>query len=55
MDLHGTVNAILLTKGIFSNEMLLKVLLYGDERLSIYSNSQITKAAVTYIHTSHSF
>ena len=53
-DLLGTVTAILLTKGLsnLSNEMLLRVLLYGDERLSIYSNSQFIKATLTYIHAS---
>ena len=36
-DLLGTVNAIWLTKGLssLSDEMLLRVLLYGDERLSL--------------------
>ena len=56
-DLLGRVNTILLTKGPsnLSNEILLKVLLYGDERLSTYSNSQIIKATLTFIHTSQRF
>ena len=56
-DLLGTINAILLTKVLsnISNGMLLKVLLNGDERLSIYSNSQIIMATLTYIHASQRF
>ena len=47
-DIHrhallGTVNAMLLSVGLsdLSSELLRKVLLYGDGRLSTYSNSQI--------------
>ena len=56
-DLLGRVNTILLTKGLsnLSNEILLKGLWYGDERLSTYSNSQIIKATLTFIHTSQCF
>ena len=53
-DLLGTVHAILHTSDLLnlSREMWLKVLLHGDERLSICSDSQIIKATLTYIHVS---
>ena len=56
-DLLRSVDAILLAKGLSSlaNEMQLKVLLYADERLSIYSNSQIIMATFTYVHASQHF
>ena len=56
-DLLGTVSEILLSEGLsnLSNEALLKVLLYGDGRLSTYSNSQIIKATLKYIHASQRF
>ena len=56
-DLLGTVNAILRSEGLsnLSNETMLKVLLYGDGRLLTYSNSQIIKATLKYIHTSQCF
>ena len=55
--LLGTVSEILLSEGLsnLSNEALLKVLLYGDGRLSTYSNSQIIKATLKYIHASQRF
>ena len=55
--LLGTVSKILLSEGLsnLSNEALLKVLLYGDGRLSTYSNSQIIKATLKYIHASQRF
>ena len=36
-------------------QTLLKVLLFGDWRLSTYSNSQIIKANLEYIHASQLF
>ena len=56
-DLLSTVNAILLSEGRsnLSNKALLKFLLYGDGRKSTYSNSQITKVTLKYIHASYRF
>ena len=56
-DFLGTVSAILLSEGLsnLSNETLLTVLLYGDGELSTYSNLQIIKATLKYIHGSQRF
>ena len=56
-DLLGTISTILLSEGLsnLSNETLPRVLLYGDGRLSTYSNSRIIKATLKYIHASQRF
>ena len=56
-DVLSTVSAILLSEGLSNlfNDTLLKILLYEDGRLSTYSNSQIIKATLKYIHASQRF
>ena len=51
-DLLNSVNAILLPRGFssLSNEVLLKFILYGDERLTIDANKKLK-----FIHASERF
>ncbi len=56
-DLLNSVNAILHQHGLsnLSNKIMLRVLLYGDERLPIVSNTEVIKATLKYIHASERF
>ena len=38
-----------------SNALMLKLILYGDERLSVDSNSEILKATLRYIYATQRF
>ena len=56
-DLLNSANAILLSHGFssLSNEVLLKFILYGDERLIIDTNKKLLEATFKFIHASERF
>ena len=56
-DFLNSVNAILLPHGFssLSNEVLLKFILYGDERLTIDTNKKLLEATLKFIHASERF
>ena len=56
-DLLNSVNAILLPHGFssLSNEVLLKFILYGDERLTIDINKKLLEATLKFIHATERF
>ena len=56
-SLLSCVNAILRPHGLvnLSNENLLKIILYGHEKLSLDSNAKILEASLKYIHASEWF
>ena len=56
-DLLNSVNAILLPYGFssFSNEVLLKFIMYGDERLTIDTNKKLLEETIKFIHASGRF
>ena len=56
-DLLVCVNSTLQLHGFpnLSNACLLKAILYGDERLSVDSISEILKAALKYIYATQRF
>ena len=56
-DLLNSVNAILLPHGFssLSNEVLLRFILYGDERLTIDTNKKLLEATLKFIHASERF
>ena len=56
-DLLDSVNVILLPRGFssLSNEVLLKLILYGDERLAIDTNKKLLEATLKFIHASERF
>ena len=53
----NSVNAILLPCGFWSlsNEVLLKFILYGEERLTIDTNKKLLQATLKFIHASERF
>ena len=53
-DLLNSVNAMLLPYGFpsLSKEVLLKFILYGDERLTIDTNKRLLQAILEFIHAS---
>ena len=55
--LLNSVNATLLPHGFSSlpNEVLLKLILYGDERLTIDTNKKLLEASQKFIHASERF
>ena len=56
-DLLNSVNAILLPRGFssLSNEVLLKFILYGDERFTIDINKKLLEATLKFIHATERF
>ena len=56
-DLLDTINPILEPQGLsnFSNKALLKILLYGDERLPLKSNTMVLEATIKYIYATERF
>ena len=52
-----SVNSTLQPYGLpnLSNALMLKLILYGDERLSVDSNSEILKATLRYIYATQCF
>ena len=56
-DLLNSVDAILRPHGLtnLSNEILLQILLYGHEKLSLDSNTKILEATLKYIQASERF
>ena len=56
-DLLDSVNSTLQPYDLqnLSNALMLKLILYGDERLSVDSNSEILKATLRYICTTQRF
>ena len=56
-DLLNSVNAISLPRGFssLSKEVLLKFILYGDERLTIDTNKKLLEATLKFIHASERF
>ena len=56
-DFLDSVNSILQPYDLphLSNALLLKMILYGDERLSVDSSSEILKATLRYIYATHCF
>ena len=56
-DLLDTINPILEPQGLsnLSNKALLKILLYGDERLPLESNTMVLEAAIKYIYATERF
>ena len=56
-DLLNSVNAKLLPHGFssLSNDVLLKFILFGDERLTIDTNEKLLEATLKFIHASERF
>ena len=56
-DLLDSVNSTLQPYDLpnLSNALMLKLILYGDERLSVDSNSEILKATLRYIYATQRF
>ena len=56
-DLLDAIYTILQPQGLshLSNEVLLKIVLYGDERLPLISNTKILEATLKYIYETESF
>ena len=56
-DLLDAINTILQPQGLshLSNEVLLKIVLYGDERLTLLSNTKILEATLKYIYATERF
>ena len=56
-DLLDTINPILESQGLsnLSNKALLKILLYGDERLPPKSNTMVLEATIRYIYATERF
>ena len=56
-DLLNSANAILLAQGFpsLSNEVVLKFVLYGDERLTIDINKKLLEATLKFSHASERF
>ena len=56
-DLLDSVNSTLQPFDLpnLSNALMLKLILYGDERLSVDSNSEILKATLRYIYATQRF
>ena len=56
-DLLDAINTILQPQGLshLSNEVLLKIVLYGDERLTLISNTKILEATLKYIYATERF
>ena len=56
-DLLWTVNTVFLANDLssLSNEALVQIILYRDERLPNDINNEIIKATQNYIHTSYHF
>ena len=56
-DLLHSVNSTLQSYNLpnLSNALMLKLILYGDERLSADSNPETFKATLRYIYTTHRF
>ena len=56
-DLLDAINTILQPEGLshLSNEVLLKIVLYGDERLTLISNTKILEATLKYIYATERF
>ena len=51
------INSILVPQGLsnLSDEALLKILLYGDERLPLVSNTMILMATIKYMYETERF
>ena len=56
-DPLGSLNSTLQTYGLpnLTNSRLLRMMLYGDERLPVDSNSEILKATLRYIYLTKRF
>ena len=56
-DLLGSVDAILLPHGFssLSNELLLKIILYGDQRLTTDVNKRLLEVTLKFIHATERF
>ena len=56
-DLLDTINPILEPQDLsnLSNKAVLKILLYGDERLPLKSNTMVLEATIKYIYATERF
>ena len=56
-DLLSSVDALLLPHGFssLSNELLLKIILYGDHRLTTDVNKKLLEAPLKFIHALNAF